>query len=153
MSSTQTPYSPPAARVADPAEPEYPKPPSIGRAAKCLWISAALVILVTILAVAGISAPVDAVAAFATNLITTGLLVLIAVKLNAGRNWARWLFLILFLLGSGMFAVGLVFSPQAFLSLPTLIQLEAVVQFALQITALVFMFLPASGRWLRMSTS
>ena len=148
MSPTQTPYSPPLAPVRDPAEPELPKPPAIARAAICLWISAAIVVLVTAFALAG-SDLRQALPAILISLFTFGLLVLVALKINAGRGWVRWLFLVLWLLGSAMFVVGLVMAPQAFLALPKLDQAVALVQFTLQTAALVFMFLPASGNWLR----
>ena len=150
MSPTQSPYTPPAAPVADPAEPEVPKPPAIWWAVKCLWISIAVMVIATVLAVAGVSGSREAiVATIVTSGISGGLLVLVAVALNARRNWSRWVFLVLFILGSAVFALGLALAPQAYAAMPRLDQISALVQFALQTAALVFMFLPASGDWLR----
>ena len=149
MSPTQTPYSPPLARVSDPHEPEIPKPRAIGHAARCLWISVAVVVVTSGLALAGVSGPRDAVPLIAISLFSIGLLALVAWGLNAGRGWVRWLFLVLFLLGSGMFVVGIVFAPQAYLAMPRLDQATALVQFGLQTAALILMFTPAAGRWLK----
>jgi hypothetical protein len=150
MSQAQTPYSPPLAPVSDPPEPEVPKPPAIWRATRCLLISATIVVLAAAFAVAGVSGSrAGVLLLIAVNLASVGFLALIVWKLNAGRNWARWLFLVLYVLGTVMFAGGLALTPQAFLSLPRLDQAAALVQFALQGAALAFMFTPAAGHWLR----
>ena len=150
MSQPHTPYSPPLARVSDPEEPEIPKPPAIGRAARCLWISAAVVVVTSGLALAGVSGPRDAVVPLiAISLFSIGLLALVAWQLNAGRGWVRWLFLVLFVLGSGMFALGLVLTPQAYLAMPRLDMAAALLQFGLQTAALILMFTPAAARWLK----
>jgi hypothetical protein len=145
----QTPYAPPRARVSDSPEARGPKPASVRRAVQLLWISAvlsaALAGLYLVGAVPSVNYVVDAVTAAITSAVTA----LIAWKIGSGRNWARWLFVVIFILGSLMFVALLMFVPQAFLSLPGLLQASAVVQFGLQTSALILMFMGASGQWFR----
>jgi hypothetical protein len=149
MAQAQTPYSPPVARVSDPAEAEVPKPAAISRAAWCLWISAAVVVLSMGFTAAGMSGEGgQRMLVITVSSISAGLLALVAWLLNAGHGWIRWLFLALFVLGSGMFAVGVVTAPKEYLALPLTDQISMVVQFGLQTAALIFMFTPAAWHWL-----
>jgi hypothetical protein len=84
-----------------------------------------------------------------TTFVTAALIALIAAKVGAGRNWARWLFVVIYILGSVMFTVVLIVMPQEFLSLPGLLQVSALVQFILQTYALVLMFTRASRQWFK----
>lgn len=144
---SQTPYAPPTARVSDPPEVRGPIPASVRRAAQFLWVSvvlsAALGGLYFVGAVPSANFLVDAV----TAVVTAAVIALIAAKVSAGRNWARWLFVVIYILGSVMFGVLVVLMPQAFLSLPGLLQVSALVQFALQTSALVLMFTRPSRQW------
>ena len=81
------------------------------------------------------------------GLVTVGLLALVAIKLGAGRGWARWLFLVLYFLGTFGFIILLFLAPQAFLSQPLLGQASATIQVVLQTAALVLMFTRASREW------
>ena len=152
MSQAQTPYSPPLAPVRDPVEPDLPKPAAISRAAICLGISAAVVVVTTGITLANWvkSAPLlTAMHIVVISAFSIGLLALIAWKLNAGRGWARWFFLVLYVLGTVVFVAGL-FAPEPdFPSAPIHEQVSAAVQFGLQTAALIFMFTPAAGRWLQ----
>ena len=143
----QTPYAPPAARVSDPPEARGPVPASLRRAARFLWasfvLSVALAGLYLVDAVPSGNSTVDSV----TTIVTAALIALIAVKVGAGRNWARWLFLVIYILGSVMFGVVLIVMPQAFLSMPGLLQVSALAQFTVQTCALVLMFTRPSRRW------
>ena len=127
------------------------KPTSVQWAVRCLWISVSLVLVVSIapfLGVAGI--PGDAVA-IVTNLITGGLLSWVAIKVGAGRSWARWMLAVIFVLGSLIFVVSLVFTPEAFRSLTPVAKASCIVQFVLQGAALVFMFTRTSRQWFRVT--
>ena len=66
---------------------------------------------------------------------------------NARRNWARWIFVVLTVIGSLMYAFVAVMMPQALLAQPKILQASEVLQFALQITAVVLMFTSASRHW------
>ena len=139
---TQTPYAPPSARVADPQSPRLSRPLSVHRAAICLWISAAVAV-VSIVLHARIVTTADVVIAG----VSAALLALVAAKVNAGRRWARWLFVAVWILGSFSGMAMLVLAPQAFLALPGTVQTVGVLQFALQTGALVLLFTAASRQW------
>lgn len=79
--------------------------------------------------------------------ITAGLLALVASKVSAGRGWARWLFLAVWILGSLSGMAVVVLAPQAFLAWPGTVQAIAIVQFVLQTGALVMLFTHASREW------
>ena len=128
------------------------KPPSAKRAVLFLWISVGLVLFLTVAAFfAPLGIPHDLVTTV-TNLASAALLAWVAVKLDAGRAWAQWLFAAIYVLGLSTFVVSMLLSPETFRSLPILLQASGIVQLALQTAALVFMFTPASQRWLRPSS-
>ena len=83
------------------------------------------------------------------GLTTAGLLALIAATTNAGRGWARWLFVVLYGIGTLTSIVLAVVAPAMFLALPTILKTNIIVQFVLQTTALVFMFTGASRHWFK----
>ena len=139
---SETPYAPPTARVADPDAPRPPKPTSVRRAAVCLWISVAVTVVSAVFH-ASILTSADVV----TLAITAGLLALVAAKVSAGRSWARWLFLVVWILGALSGVAVVVLAPQAFLAWPGTVQAIAVLQFAIQTSALVLLFTRASREW------
>jgi hypothetical protein len=149
MSQAQTPYSPPLAPVRDPAEPEVPKPAAIWWAAACLWTSAAIVVLTTSTGLAGGRVRAEMAQVVATALVSAGLLALVALLLNGRRSWARWLYLVIYALGIGSLALAIALAPRVFLSQLGIGQAILLVQAALQSAALILMFTPAAGRWLR----
>jgi len=132
-----------------PADGLSPIPISVRRAVICLWISVVLAAALTAWQLVGFVATADAVAAAVTGVLTAAVLALVAVKVGAGRGWARWLFLIGYILGSFLFIVFALLAPQMFFSLPALQQASGVAQFALQTSALVLMFTRASRQWFR----
>ena len=125
------------------------KPQSIQRAVACLWVSASLVALLTVASWSGVLEIPSGVGPTLTNLLTFLLIALTAIKVSAGRNWARWLFAVVYVLGSLMFLVSLLLAPQVFRSLPTVLQGSTVVQFVLQTAALVLLFIGTSSQWFR----
>lgn len=125
------------------------KPQSIRRAVTCLWISAGLVALLTVVSWTGALGIPAGVGHTLTNLLTFLLLALVAIKINAGRNWARWLFAVVYVLGSLMFLVSLLLAPQVFRSFPAVLQGSTFLQFALQTVALVLLFIDTSGQWFK----
>jgi peptidoglycan/LPS O-acetylase OafA/YrhL len=149
MSQAQTPYSPPLAPVRDPAEPEVPKPPAIWWAVLCLWMSTAVVVLSASYGFASTRAGGQTAQAIATVLIGTGILALVALLLNARRGWVRWLFVVVYVLGVGGLVAGLALAPREFLARSSFAHVITIVQVVLQTAALVMMFTPAAGRWLR----
>jgi hypothetical protein len=128
---------------------EFSQPQTIRRAALCLWISTALTLVVTAAQVLNL-VPIEGATlgmTTAIGVLTAGLLALIAILINARRNWGRWLFAVIFILGT-LSAIALIFtSPHVFLGLPKLLQANMVSQIALQTAALFLMFSSKSQQW------
>jgi len=146
---SQTPYAPPAARVGDAPEPEYPKPAWIGRAVACLWACVVLVLVVAAFELFGVTPSANFLESMVTALVSAALLALIAAKSAAGRGWPRWLFLVLYVIGTLTFGASVLLAPEALQALGAVERISALAQFALQTAALVFLFTPASGQWFR----
>ncbi len=127
-------------------------PLSVTLAERLLWISAAITMLLTIVAYIGLLPFRNSGGTVISNLTTIAFLVLCATKIKAGRNWARWLMLAVFLLGSLMLPLALVFSLAA-LSLPGFLVVVGMFQFVIQLSALVLVIIPASGVWFRPSAN
>ena len=70
-------------------------------------------------------------------------------RIDRGKNWARITYLVLFILGAP-FSIYLLFKSIAFEPISDLI---SVVQFVLQIIALVFLFLKNSTAWFKLQTT
>jgi len=89
-----------------------------------------------------------------TSVITYGLLFFLIMKVSSGRNWARIVLLLMFLVGLAliptMFLVGLYpkFLPDAWKRNPMMI-FVAVVPALLQGAALFFWFKRSSGAWFK----
>jgi hypothetical protein len=146
----ETPYAPPTARVGDPPEPgPTQKPATVRRGIACLWISVALNLVLVLLEIAGLTSSTELAVAVATTAFSVAILSLIAVKANAGRNWARWLFAVIFVLGMLAFGISIILAPAQFAALAVTEQISAIAQFAVQTAALVLLFLPASSDWFR----
>ena len=119
-------------------------------AAVCLWISAGVAVIGTGAYLIGLLESPDILNTTIVGLVTAALLGLIAAKIDAGRNWARWLFVVVYVFGSLYTSfVLLLLAPQAFRSLPLVMQGSALVQFVLQTTALVLLFTSASRQWFK----
>lgn len=99
--------------------------------------------------VTGLVETADVGVTAAIGLVTTGLLALIAVKIGAGRGWARWLFAATYIAGSLGSAVLALVAPELFRALPAILQGSTLLQFLLQTTALVLIFTGASRRWFK----
>jgi hypothetical protein len=125
------------------------RPQSILAAVMCLRLSAAVAAVLTLLPLLGMLplAGASAIATAITGFVTVGLLALVAAKINAGHGWARWLFAVIYVLGSFLFVLCLLLAPQTFLALPTSSEVSAAVQFAIQTVALICVFLPESRPW------
>ena len=124
-------------------------PRSVRRAALSLWISAALGVLVTVAQATGLVATVGASVAMTLviGLVTVGLLVFVAINVARGRGWVRWLFAVVYVVGTLAGVLLVAVAPAMFRVLPTILQTNMVVQFVLQTSALVLMFTAASRHW------
>ena len=123
-------------------------PDTIRRAAALLWASAALV-LVSILA--GLLDPdgaanlPDAVA----DLVSLGLLALVAWKLPQGRDWARWVLAIVVALGVLSVVTSILVFPDVWQAMSGVLRAYTIIQTALQVTALGLAFTPGAKAWFR----
>jgi hypothetical protein len=123
------------------------RPSLVTAAERLLWLSAAIAAVFTTAAYVGLlpfRIPGNAVV---SNLITVAFIALGAVKIGAGRNWARWLMLVVFVLGSLMLPLAMIFAPQVLRSMPTLLVLVGFIQFVIQLAALILVLMPASKGW------
>jgi hypothetical protein len=124
------------------------RPPAVRRASICLWISAGLALLVTAAEVTGLAqVPGGTVVNGLTGVLTAAVFALLAAKINSGRNWARWTYVFIYVIG----ALGLVFvlKPALLQALPAIIQANMVVQTALQTAALVLIFTRPARQWFK----
>jgi len=106
-------------------------------------------LLVTIAQATGLVATVGASVAMTLviGVATVGLLAFVAINVVRGRGWARWVFAVVYVVGTLTAALLAVVAPAMFRVLPTILQTNIVVQFVLQTAALVLMFTVASRHW------
>jgi hypothetical protein len=131
----------------------HPPPASLRAAIVCLWLSVAIVAALTLASWANILGLPNTPSLTVNNLLTLALLVLIAIKITAQRGWARWLFAVVYVLGSLATLYLAVFVPQSFGNLPAMLQVTGLVQLALQTAAMVLIFVPPSRRWFKAARS
>jgi peptidoglycan/LPS O-acetylase OafA/YrhL len=130
-----------------------PPPASMRAAIVCLWLSVAIVAVLTLASWANVLGLPNTPSLTVNNLLTLALLVLIAIKISAQRGWARWLFAVLYVLGSLATLYLAVFVPQSFRNLPAMLQVTGLAQLGLQTAAMVLIFLPPSRRWFKAQRS
>jgi hypothetical protein len=148
MHAPDNPYRPPSARVADVAGPSAgtPRPRVVSLVLWLLWINIAIEILDKILDVrdAWPTISIDVVAAAITTILVCVLCWLIFV-IGRRRNWARITYAVLF-------AFGMTFHLMSWrntLQSPPRELITIVLQSGLQLSAMIFVFLPASNAWFR----
>lgn len=140
------PYHPPSAPL-DQLSKERPK--AVKVAAICLWVSSLLAFLVTAAQVTGLVPDVgpSTGATAVGGLLTAALLGIIAGNINEGRRWARWLFIVIYAIGTPASVAAIIMAPAYFVALPAVLQANMLVQFVLQKLALVLVFASASRDW------
>lgn len=97
------PYAPPKSTVADRVSDALPmpKPRQIRWAAFLLWTSLALgVVNLALQKASGAQSPEGGALEWVVSLVVVLIYVLFTVLISAGRNWARIVFLILFVIGA-----------------------------------------------------
>ena len=128
---------------------EINKPNAIKYSVGLLWLSAALTLLLTIAMLFKVLPftvlPIDTV----PNFITAFILGLCAYKISKGRNWAKWLLLILFVLGALIFPFIYFFAPDQITGMPGIVQVSGFVQCILQTIAIVLLFVKSSRGWFK----
>jgi hypothetical protein len=126
-----------------------PPPGSMRAAIVCLWLSVAIVAVLTLASWANLLGLPNTPSLTVNNLLTLALLVLIAIKITAQRGWARWLFAVVYGLGSLATLYLVVFVPQSFRNLPAMLQVTGLLQLALQTAAMVLIFVQPSRLWFK----
>lgn len=123
------------------------RPLAMQFAVALLFVAAALSALVLVTSLLGIG-PVPAdVPNISTVVITLVFLLVTAIGIRAGRNWARWLLLIMVIFGSLFMLMDAVVSPEIYLSMSIDSLLSALSQTILQIGATVLVFSRRSRAW------
>ena len=127
------------------------RPKSVQRAAICLWISAGLALFMTLAQVTGLVATVGASVGMTAvvGVVSAALLAWMAAKISSGRGWVRWLFAIIYVLGSLASVVLVLAAPAVFRAFPAILQGNTIVQFILQTAALVLIFTSTSRQWFK----
>ena len=127
------------------------RPQTIKWAALCLWLSAVLGLLVTSAQVLGLVPLVGASPGMIATIgvLTAGLLMSIAVSVNAARGWGRWVFAVIYVVGNFGGGMLVLIKPEVFRAIPILLQANMIAQFVLQTAALFFLFTGAAGRWFK----
>ena len=151
---TPNPYQPPKARVEDRegAAPPPPRPRRVTLGVVLLWISLGIECLLGFQIVPGILEELgDQLDTYILGIVVVATVVIYGVgawlilMTALRRNWARIIYLVLYLLGTPSFlmSIGAAFEE----SLPVAIGSTA--SNALQVVALVMLFLPVSNAWFR----
>ena len=83
------------------------------------------------------------------NLLTLAFMLFVITKLSAARGWARWVFAVVYLLGSAVTVYLSLFEPQTFRNQPLALQATGLLQLALQTAAMVLLLLPSARQWFR----
>jgi hypothetical protein len=126
-------------------------PVNIKRAANLLWASAALVVVFIVAVLVGlITMPGNSSLTgldIVINIVTFGVLALLANRISNRSNWARWVLAVI----DGLGAVGMVFSivvaPEMWRSASLSHYGIALLQTILQMSALVLVFTSSSRAW------
>jgi hypothetical protein len=126
-------------------------PMTVQRAALCLWVCSALCLAATLSQVTGLVETVGAgIGSTAViGLITASFMAWIAVKISGGRNWARWLFAVVYVIGTVGSALIVLVARDIFFAAPAILQGNMVVQLVLQTAAIVLLFTTPSQQWFR----
>jgi len=112
-----------------------------------LRISATLTAIATIVIWSGL---IEGTTNVPTSILTIAMLLFFANKLSAGRNWARWVVIVVFALGVVFVILAVVFVPNAFRSLSVSSLVVMITQTVLQTVSLLLLFSRESVVWFRM---
>jgi hypothetical protein len=142
-------YAPPTAAVADPVAPREERPLEVVRAVRLLWISLAISViglLARYLLEISIGLIVYLlISGGARYLISTWIILRIA----GGHNWARIVFLVVFLAGLGYMIFNWRSYAQYFTGERPLYALELAAKTLLDLGAACLLFMPRANRWFK----
>ena len=122
------------------------RPGLVIAAERLLLLSATIAALFTISAYAGLLPRIPGVAVI-SNVLIVAFLALCALKIGAGRSWARWLMLVFFVAGFLILPLATIIEPEVMLLIPRLLVVYGFIQCAIQLAALILVFMPASRIW------
>ena len=124
------------------------RPKDVAIAVAILWTSAALSIVLPVVSWFTIpNRPYRPVLDVVQVVMTSGFLGLLAYKISIGRNWARWLFAVMWVFGALALLVLIGRAPSLLTTVPPLISIGGGLQTLLQLVALTLMFRGESRRW------
>ncbi len=124
-------------------------PPPVRAALVCLWLSTGILALLTIAAWASLLALPNSASVTVNSLLTLAFMLFVIAKLTAGRGWARWVFGVVYLLGSAVTVYLSIFEVQTFRNQPIALQATGLAQLALQTAAMVLLLMPSAWQWFR----
>jgi hypothetical protein len=142
-------YAPPAAAVADPVAPREARPLEVVRAVRLLWISLAIGVI-------GLIARYLlelSIGLIAYLLISAGARYLISawiiLRIAGGHNWARIVFLVIYLAGLGYMIFNWHSYAQLFTGEQPLTALELAAKTLLDLGAACLLLTPRANRWFK----
>src|SRR5262245_3360488 len=116
------------------------KPRAVRNAAILLGISAVLIAGIAVAIRLGVIAESPGGDPTIPSFIASALLGLIAWKIDTGRNWARWLFAVIFVMGTLVSMISFYRLPALWRSMSAPGLVSGAVQVTVQALALIFMF-------------
>jgi glucan phosphoethanolaminetransferase (alkaline phosphatase superfamily) len=125
------------------------QPPPVRAALLCLWLSTGILALLTVAAWANLLSLPNTSSVTVNNLLTLAFMLFVIAKLTAARGWARWVFAVVYLLGSAVTLYLSIFEPQTFRNQPLALQVTGLAQLALQTAAMVLLLMPAARQWFK----
>jgi protein-S-isoprenylcysteine O-methyltransferase Ste14 len=140
----QDPYAKPAAAVSDPPEPQhaFPKPAQVRTAIVLLWVTFALAFPMMAFEFDKLSGAGEIAFLGAFTGAMLALAAFLNVKISEGRNWARWVYLAITILGLVSYAF-----PDATKSMSVVEVALAVASFVLTGATLYLIFTKPGALW------
>ena len=143
----RSPYAPPKAEVRDfgPDSAPLQKPKQVIRAVTLLWVSLSLGVIVFLLDLRFVQATAPGPAVWLIPIAVLGLLAFLIVSISSGRNWARIVFLVMFVLGALPYLLALT----DMFSRSVITGSVSTAQFLLQAIAMYLVFTHPGSTWFR----
>jgi hypothetical protein len=141
------PYAPPKALVTDSqveAEPIHQRPTTVRVAVWLLWVTLAVSVVSSAVRIKGATVPAAMNYALGLLIFNAVLSIWLYLKIAAGRNWARIVWMVWFLLGATLTAA-------MFLTVLKQYSWNALarIQGLLQIVVFVLLLTPSAARWFK----
>lgn len=118
-------------------------PSSLRTAVFCLWASVIFLFFFSLML--WIANP--SILSVIIDLVNLGIMVILVTKISSGRNWARWIFTLLWLAGISIIGTSLLTEAKVFFSGPVIYLISGAIQSTLQTISVVLIFTKASNEW------